>query len=66
MADDVVALMDRLKIAKADIEERKTSDLSLMPNGIVEGITPQDFADLIAILEQKVGRLVFNSFPTGV
>jgi 2,5-dioxopentanoate dehydrogenase len=31
--------------------------------------TPQDlqeFADLIAILEQKVGRLVFNGFPTGV
>ena len=25
-----------------------------------------DFADLIGILEQKVGRLVFNSFPTGV
>ena len=25
-----------------------------------------DFADLIAILEQKVGRLVFNGFPTGV
>jgi|SRR5579862_161150 len=31
--------------------------------------TPQDlrdFADLIAILETKVGRLVFNGFPTGV
>jgi NADP-dependent aldehyde dehydrogenase len=26
----------------------------------------RDFSDLIAILEQKVGRLVFNSFPTGV
>jgi alpha-ketoglutaric semialdehyde dehydrogenase len=25
-----------------------------------------DFADLIAILEHKVGRLVFNGFPTGV
>ena len=25
-----------------------------------------DFADLIAILETKVGRLVFNGFPTGV
>jgi 2,5-dioxopentanoate dehydrogenase len=25
-----------------------------------------DFADLIAILESKVGRLVFNGFPTGV
>jgi NADP-dependent aldehyde dehydrogenase len=26
----------------------------------------QEFADLIAILETKVGRLVFNGFPTGV
>ncbi|MGA9980255.1 MAG: aldehyde dehydrogenase (NADP(+)) [Candidatus Sulfotelmatobacter sp.] len=26
----------------------------------------RDFADLIAILEGKVGRLVFNAFPTGV
>jgi NADP-dependent aldehyde dehydrogenase len=26
----------------------------------------KDFAGLIAILEQKVGRLVFNAFPTGV
>jgi len=26
----------------------------------------QDFAELISILERKVGRLVFNSFPTGV
>jgi 2,5-dioxopentanoate dehydrogenase len=25
-----------------------------------------DFADLIAIIENKVGRLVFNGFPTGV
>lgn len=25
-----------------------------------------DFADLVAILEGKVGRLVFNGFPTGV
>lgn len=26
----------------------------------------RDYADLIAILETKVGRLIFNSFPTGV
>jgi len=26
----------------------------------------RDFTDLIAILENKVGRLVFNEFPTGV
>lgn len=26
----------------------------------------RDFSDLIAILEQKAGRLIFNGFPTGV
>lgn len=26
----------------------------------------RDFADLIALLETKVGRLIFNGFPTGV
>ena len=26
----------------------------------------RDFADLVAILENKVGRLIFNGFPTGV
>lgn len=26
----------------------------------------RDFSDLVAILEQKVGRLIFNGFPTGV
>jgi 2,5-dioxopentanoate dehydrogenase len=26
----------------------------------------EDFRDLVAILESKVGRLVFNGFPTGV
>jgi NADP-dependent aldehyde dehydrogenase len=25
-----------------------------------------DYADLISILEEKVGRLIFNGFPTGV
>ena len=41
----------RIKIPRADVEDRKTSELSLMPNGIVEGIKPEDFADLIAYLE---------------
>ncbi len=47
----------RIKVAKADIEDRKTSDLSLMPNGIVEGITPQDFADLDRLPRDPQGRL---------
>jgi putative heme-binding domain-containing protein len=55
----------RIKIPKADIEERKTSDLSLMPNGIVEGITPQDFADLVAYLETLKDAAANQSKPKG-
>ena len=40
----------RIKIAKSEIDERKRSDVSLMPNGLAEGLTRQDFADLIAYL----------------
>jgi putative heme-binding domain-containing protein len=38
-------------IAKKEIEERKTSDVSLMPNGLAEGLTREDFADLVGYLE---------------
>ena len=31
----------RVRIAKDDIEERKRSDVSLMPNGLAEGLTPR-------------------------
>ncbi len=41
----------RVKVAKADLDGRKPSDVSLMPNGLAEGLTPTDFADLIAYLE---------------
>ncbi len=41
----------RVKVAKADLDGRKPSDVSLMPNGLAEGLTPADFADLIAYLE---------------
>ncbi len=40
-----------VKIPKADIDERRPSDVSLMPNGLAEGLKKQDFADLIAFLE---------------
>ena len=55
----------RIKIPKADIEDRKTSELSLMPNGIVEGITPQDFADLIAYLETLKDASANQAKPAG-
>ncbi len=38
-------------IAKDDIDERRTSDVSLMPNGLAEGLSKEDFADLISYLE---------------
>jgi len=41
----------RVRIPKDDIEERKRSDVSLMPSGLAQGLSPQDFADLIAYLE---------------
>jgi putative heme-binding domain-containing protein len=40
-----------VRIAKADVDERKRSDVSPMPNGLAQGLSPQDFADLIAFLE---------------
>lgn len=41
----------RVRIPREEIEERKRSDVSLMPTGLAEGLSPQDFADLIAYLE---------------
>ena len=55
----------KVLIPKADIEDRKTSELSLMPNGIVEGITTQDFADLIAYLETLKDASANQAKPAG-
>lgn len=43
----------REKILRSDISEMKTSNLSLMPEGLEEGNSPQDFADLIAYLKVR-------------
>ncbi|MEO5802422.1 MAG: neutral/alkaline non-lysosomal ceramidase N-terminal domain-containing protein [Verrucomicrobiota bacterium] len=43
----------REKILRSDIAEMKASSLSLMPEGIEEGNTPQDFADLISYLKAR-------------
>ncbi|OWK43976.1 PVC-type heme-binding CxxCH protein [Fimbriiglobus ruber] len=52
---DDVTILDaearKIVIKKADIEERKVLDKSVMPEGLQAGLTPQDFADLIAFLE---------------
>jgi len=55
----------RIKIPKGEIEQRKASDVSLMPNGIVEGITPQDFADLIAYMETLKDASANQAKPGG-
>lgn len=39
------------KIRKADIAERKLSEVSIMPEGLNAGLTLAEFADLIAYLE---------------
>jgi putative heme-binding domain-containing protein len=52
---DAVEIQDAeaklIRIKKDQIEERKRSDVSLMPNGLAQGLSTQDFADLIAYLE---------------
>ncbi|MDR3620866.1 MAG: HEAT repeat domain-containing protein [Paludisphaera borealis] len=40
-----------IRVEKEEIEDRKRSDVSIMPPGLAEGISPADFADLIAYLE---------------
>jgi putative heme-binding domain-containing protein len=54
---DAVNLTDsegkRHSVAKKDIEERSFSPVSTMPNGLSDGMTLQDFADLVAFLEAR-------------
>jgi putative membrane-bound dehydrogenase-like protein len=54
---DAVNLMDAEgkahSILKKDIDERNFSPLSTMPNGLSDGMTLQDFADLLAFLEAR-------------
>ncbi len=53
--DEALEIQDaeakRIRIPKADIEEKKVSDVSLMPNGLAEGLSQDDFADLVSYLE---------------
>jgi putative heme-binding domain-containing protein len=47
----------RQQVAKSRIEERRLSDISLMPDGLANDLTPQQFTDLIAYLESlRSGR----------
>ena len=53
--DDALEIQDaeaqRIRLPKSEIEERRASNVSLMPNGLAEGISKEAFADLIAYLE---------------
>ncbi|MFM7128017.1 MAG: HEAT repeat domain-containing protein, partial [bacterium] len=40
----------RVRVSLDDIEERRSGDVSIMPNGLAEGLKPKDFADLLAYL----------------
>ena len=41
------------RIPKPEIEDRVFSPVSTMPNGLSDGMTLQDFADIIAFLEAR-------------
>ena len=51
-----------MRIAKADIQEQRTSSVSLMPDGLEAGVTHQDFADLVAYMESL--RLPASAFAS--
>ena len=54
---DAVNLMDAegkaITVAKKDIDERNFSPVSVMPVGLTDALTLQDFADVIAYLEAR-------------
>jgi putative heme-binding domain-containing protein len=42
----------RHTMRKSDVEERKPAETSLMPDNLVAGLSPAEFADLVAYLEK--------------
>ncbi len=58
------AVGKRQTIAWADIDEAKTSDVSLMPDGLHQLLSPDEFTDLVAYLEQL--RPDQNKFGAGI
>ena len=43
-------------IEKGDITERGKSEQSMMPEGLLNGFTPADLANLLAFLESLKGK----------
>jgi putative membrane-bound dehydrogenase-like protein len=61
----------RIKLSPAEIDTRKTAEISLMPEGLVQTLSEQDLVDLLAFLatlKQPVSiageALVSGPFPT--
>lgn len=53
-ADGVIVrtgLDSTVRLAEAAIQSRQPSDLSFMPNGLMRGLSPRDFADLYSYLK---------------
>ena len=46
-------LTERVVLAKADIEERQVSPVSMMPEGQLEKLTPTELRDLVGYLASK-------------
>ncbi len=40
-----------IEIAKDDVEGRKKQETSMMPQGLVDSLTPEELSDLLAYLE---------------
>ena len=59
-ANDELTLRDangnNRRVSKADIKDRRNSQLSLMPEGLEAGMTLQDFTDLVAYLVSLKGQ----------
>jgi putative membrane-bound dehydrogenase-like protein len=39
------------RVAKSDVEERRVGDVSIMPTGLVDGLSVVEFADLVSYLQ---------------
>ena len=52
--NDVITLQtptEKLTLNTEDVDERKTSNLSLMPDGLIKDMAEQDILDLVSYLQ---------------
>jgi putative heme-binding domain-containing protein len=48
--------LKRLQVSRSEVRERRTSNESLMPAGLVDTLTPIEFTDLVSYLASLKGR----------